>query len=104
MPFAGWASGGVVSASAIGAPDGLDPAKCASLAIAKLSQCAGGTMALSSFSLAPGSAELGASDIAIGVRIDRRTLAVAFISLEARNEEAVVFSARGVFTARTRTP
>jgi hypothetical protein len=87
--------------SSSGAADHLDPQRCAAQALTLLRDAAGESMRLSSFSLEMGAADLAAEDvISIHVATDKRTHAIAFLSLEARLATAVAFTARSVFSVR----
>jgi hypothetical protein len=91
-----------VPAGDIGAPGRLDPARCATRAMELLCAAAGETMTLASFSLEMGSVEaVAGDDVAIHVATDKRTRAIAFLSLEGRIGAAVAFTARAVFSARS---
>jgi hypothetical protein len=89
-----------VPAADLGAPGRLDPAYCSAWAVKTLQTEAGDDMRLTSFSLEMGSAEPDERDmIAVYVATDKRTHAIAFLSLEGRAGDAVAFTARAVFSA-----
>lgn len=89
----------VASAASLTDAGQLAPARCAVLALERLGAVAGATMSLASFSLELGAAAAG-RDIVVRVSVDKRTHAIAFLSLEARDGVAVVFTARAVFSLR----
>jgi hypothetical protein len=90
-----------ITAADLGAPGRLDPAACSARAMALLAAKAGPAMNLASFSLEMGSVESRAGDmVAVHIAVDKRTHAIAFLSLEGRIGAAVVFTARAVFSAR----
>jgi hypothetical protein len=94
------ASAIVLPAADLGAPGPLDPAYCSAWALKALEAAAGDAMRLASFSLEMGSSAVGAGDaITVHVATDKRTHAIAFLSLEARAGAAVAFAARAVFSA-----
>jgi hypothetical protein len=79
----------------------LDPQRCAARAMTLLQDAAGDAMRLASFSLEMGSVEASAGDaLAVYLSTDKRTHAIAFLSLEARAGAAVAFTARAVFSIR----
>ena len=91
----------VVPSADLGAPGRLDPAYCSAWAMKALQLAAGEAMNLASFSLEMGSIELGATEsVVVHVGVDKRTHAIAFLSLEARAAGAAAFTARAVFSVK----
>jgi hypothetical protein len=86
-----------LSADELGGPGVADPTKCAGVAIAMLGGAAGEGFALSSLSLEMAHGR-PAGEVELRIRIDKRTRAVVFSTLEAWSGGEMVFSARGLFT------
>ncbi len=91
----------VLPAGDLGGPGRFDPAYCSAWAMKTLQAEAGDGMNLASFSLELGSVEAGLADVvAVYLATDKRTHAVAFLSLEALSGATVAFTARAVFSVR----
>lgn len=89
----------ILDAAEIGGPGRPDPAACAVLAVRLLSEAAA-PLPLSSITVEMASGKLAAgAPLNCTVRIDKKTRTVAFTTLEARCENALVFAARALFTA-----
>jgi hypothetical protein len=94
-----------LTADLVGGPGALDPGRCAAAAMTLLQDAAGDAMRLTSFSLEMGPPEAGtatgaAGALAASLSADKRTHAIAFLSMEARAGDAVAFTARAVFSLR----
>src|SRR5690242_20020578 len=87
-----------VAAASLGGPGPADPACCALAAIDALKRAAGPGMGLTSLTLDVASHPLGAGEVAIRTRADKRTRAILFASVEARIGDVLVFSAQGLFS------
>ncbi|MBI1361465.1 MAG: hypothetical protein GC155_14400 [Alphaproteobacteria bacterium] len=88
-----------VEAVALGAPGRLEPKRCSALAIRSLIDGASPGMKLDSFSLEMGSAVFAADHlVTLDVTVDKKTHAIAFVSLEARSADVLAFTARAVFS------
>ena len=90
----------IVSGASLGAPGPADPERCSAVAIEALSHAAGEGFGMTSLSLDVASAKLGAGDVEIRARVEKRTWSIAFASAEAWLGEQLVFLAQGLFTRR----
>jgi hypothetical protein len=104
MSVAAAAESIALPAAALGGPGPADPARCAQAVIEVLTPVAGPGMRLSSLTLDVAAQPLGAGAITIRTHVDKKTRAILFISLEARAEDALVFSAQGLFSKTGGTP
>jgi hypothetical protein len=86
-----------IQASALGGPGKPDPGRCSQAAIDALLQVVGPGMRLTSLSLDLAGQPLGLVEISIRTKIDKRTRAIVFASVEARAGDLLAFSAQGLF-------
>jgi hypothetical protein len=87
-----------VSSASLGGPGLADSARCSQAAAEALATAAGPGLRLSSLSLDLAGHAMGRGDVEITTRIDKRTRAIVFASVEARVADALVFSAQGLFS------
>lgn len=91
----------VPSVESLGGAGPPDPGKCAATASAWLQQAAGDHLAMTSVSLEFGRVVFRDSDeLVVAVNADKKTRAVAFVSLVATVRGELAFSARGLFSPR----
>jgi len=87
-----------VQAATLGGPGAVDPVRCSQAAIDALSRAAGSGLRLTSLALEVTAQCLGHDEIAMRTKVDKRTRAIVFASMEARAGDTLVFSAQGLFS------
>ena len=87
-----------MAAARVGGPGVPDAKLCAEVAIAILIEAAGDGLRLTSLALDVASHAVGDGEVAIALKVDKRTRSIVFVSAEARAGEQLVFSAQGLFS------
>lgn len=86
-----------IAPAELGGPGKAVFERCSEAAVAALAAAAGEGFRMTSLSLDVASHPLGEAEVVVAARVDKRTGMIVFVSVEARSEGRMVFSAQGLF-------
>lgn len=87
-----------LTSSDLGGPAAADPTLCSARVIALLGEIAGEGMRMTSLAMDVTTNALGARNVDVVLKLDKRAKSIVFASAEARAGDDLVFTAQGLFS------